>query len=176
MKRSTKIWLIILLVIVVAFDVQEYFLLINKFVKTSQELEESIVQLNQEQKENHLLQGELRLIRQQLQKMKTELKGTRRELNSVNNKLSGLEKNNLVLQEEKERLEARLHSLKELKKAFRQIKLERHQENVQQLLVKKQHQKEIDAQRLTQGNCGYLIKDGHILYPPKVKIEVSPAN
>jgi len=99
MKRSVKVWLIILLVIVVAFDVREYFLLITNFVKTSHELEETIVKLGQENKEKHLLQGELKATRQQLQKVKAELRGTRRELNSVNNRLSGLEKNNLVLLE-----------------------------------------------------------------------------
>jgi chromosome segregation ATPase len=174
MKRSVRIGLIILLVIVVIFDVREYFLLINKFIKTSQELEETIVQLGLEQKARHLLQGELKATRQQLQKVKAELKGTHRELNNLNNRLSGLEKNNLALLEEKERLEAKLHSLKELKKAIRQIRLEHHQERVQQSLVKKQYQKEIDTQRLTQGNCGYLFKDGHSLYQPKVKIEVNP--
>jgi septal ring factor EnvC (AmiA/AmiB activator) len=175
MKRSTRVWLIILAVVVIIFDVGTYFLLTSKLVKANRELGETKVQLIQEQNEKQLLQGDLVTTKQQLQRVKAELKGTRRELNSVNNKLSGLAKNNLALLEEKEKLEVRLHSLEELKKAIKQVKLEHHRERVQESLIKKQHQKEIDAQKLTQGNCGYLIKNGQSLYPPKVKIEVSPA-
>ncbi len=176
MKRSTKVWLIILAVVVIIFDVRMYFLLATKLINTEKDLETTMVRLSQEQNEKQQLQGELDITMQQLQKVKAELKGTRRQLKSVNGKLRGLERNNLLLLEEKENLEARLHSLKELKKAIREIKLERRQEKVQKTLVKKQQQKEIDAQKLAQGNCGYLIKDGQSLYPPKVKIEVSPAD
>jgi len=174
MKRSVRVWLIILAAVVIIFDIKIYFSLASKLVRTHRELEETQTRLGQEQKEKQQLQGELKTTREQLQKIKAELKGTQRELKIVNTKLSGAEKNNLLLMEEKERLEARLNSLKELKKAIKEVKVEYRQQKAQQYITKKEHQKEIDAQKLTQGNRGFLIKDGQLLSLPKVKIEVNP--
>jgi chromosome segregation ATPase len=174
MKRSFKVWLIILAAVVVIFDIRAYFLLTSKLVRTNRELEETQTRLGQEQKEKQQIQEELEATRGQLKKVKAELKGTQRELKIVNNKLSGAEKNNLLLVEEKERLEAKLGSLKELKKAIKEVKVEYRKQAFQQHIAKKEHQKEADAQKLTQGNHGFLIKNGQLLYPPKVKIEVSP--
>jgi chromosome segregation ATPase len=166
----------VLLVVVLLFCAWVYFLLINRLVRAEKELKETKVRVCQELKEKQLLQNNLNEASEQLQgaqeellKVKTELENTQNELNIVNEKLSGVEKENQALLEEKNRLEAKLHSLKELKEAIRQVKLEDFQQKVEQ-------QKEIDAQGVAGGNRGFLIKDGQSQYRPSIKIEVKPAN
>lgn len=167
MKRSTKILLIVFLAIVVIFGIRAYVLLATRLVKNNIELEENRVQLKQEQEARQLLELELRAAKDQLQKVIAELK-------DISSKLSNSEKNNLALLEEKQKLEAKLHSLKELKEAIRQVKAEYRREKAQQYLAKKESQKEIDAQKLAQGNRGFLVRDGQSTHQPKVKIEVEP--
>ncbi|MCX5702192.1 MAG: hypothetical protein NTW64_04350 [Candidatus Omnitrophica bacterium] len=176
MKRSNKVWLIVLSAAIVVFLAWVSFLLINRLLRAERELKETRFRVYQERKENQLLQNELKGTKEQLQgaqeellKVKTELENTQNELNIVNEKLSGVEKENQALIGEKNRLEAKLHSLKELKEAIRQVKLEDYQQKVEQ-------QKEIDAQGLAGGNRGFLIKDGQSQYRPSIKIEVKPAN
>ena len=175
MKQSVKILLIALAGVALILNVVVYFLLVDKFIRTKNELVESRAQLSQEQYEKQLLQIELGKTKEQLQKVEAELESTQRELNIVNKKLTGIEKDNLALREEKERLEAKLHSLVELKKAIRQVKLEYHQQKVQEYLARRKQQEEIDARELAQGNRGFLVKDGCSIYQPKVIIEVRPA-
>jgi chromosome segregation ATPase len=176
MKRSNRIWLIVLLGIVVILGVWLYFSLINSLSMARMELKESRAQAYKETKERQLLQEELKVTKEQLQrnteelqKIITELENTQKELNIVNEKFSGAEKENQALIEEKNRLEAKLHSLKDLKEAIRQVKVEIHEQKVKR-------QREIDAEGLTGGNRGFLLKDGQSQYRPSIKIEVNPAN
>lgn len=78
------------------------------------------------------------------------------------------------LEKEKEAIEAKLHSLAELRKSIHQVKIEMHQQRVQEYLARKERQKKIDAQRLANGNRGFLIKERISTFKPKVKIEVNP--
>ncbi|MFA5156776.1 MAG: hypothetical protein WC532_05225 [Candidatus Omnitrophota bacterium] len=169
MKRSTKILLIILIVALAAFVARAYVLLAARLVENNIEMQENRAQLKQEQEARQLLELELKATQEQLQKVIAELK-------TVSDKLSSAEKNNQALLQEKKELEAKLHSLKELKKAIRQTKAEYRQEKAQQYRAKKEKQKEIDAQRLAQGNRGFLVRDGQPTHQPKVKIAVEPTS
>lgn len=122
------------------------------------------------------LQRKLSFTQRELDKIREELDTTQKQLNEVNSKLVASETNNAKLVSEKRTLEARLHSLKELKKAIRQVKIEMYNERQQQSLAKRQLRKEIDATKLLTGNRGLLCKDGKSTYKPIVKIEVHPGD
>ncbi|MBU1090826.1 MAG: hypothetical protein KKC42_03165 [Candidatus Omnitrophica bacterium] len=76
--------------------------------------------------------------------------------------------------QEREKFEARFNSLKELKKAIRQVKIRIRQEKEEKARVEKERQKEIDALELALGNRGFLRKEGKTTYRPTIKIEVRP--
>jgi len=182
MKRRQTVWLIILVSIFVIFNIGGYVLLTKKLIHTKTELKETRFELYSAIKESQILQDELKLSQdklkltnEELQQVKFNLENTQKELNIVKTRLTKIEECNLVLLEEKEKLDARLHSLKELKAAIREVKLESRQQRLRQCLLKIKTQREIDAQKLTQGNRGYLVKDGQSLYHlTKIKIEVKP--
>ncbi len=78
--------------------------------------------------------------------------------------------------QENERLNNRLNSVAELKKAIRELKIKKSVPSVEikKIEVKKKSTTEVEAV----GNCGYIIKDGvpfSGVSSVKVKIEVSPA-
>jgi len=165
------VWIGIILVAII-FNIKLYFSLVDKLFKAEGEINESLVKLSQVQIEKRLLQDELKLNNEEIKDVKAEFKNVQKELIAVNNALSGIEKSNLSLQAEKEVLEAKLHSLKELKKAIRQVKVEYHKQNEGKYIAKIEHQKEIDADKLAQGNRGYLVRNGRFVYVRKAKIEV----
>jgi chromosome segregation ATPase len=167
MKKSTKILLFILCVALVAFAVWFYCLLAGQLVKNKQELAQSKGQIRQ-------LEGELAATQEQLQQVRAELEGTLAALKEVNDKLARTQQDNLALLEEKDKLEAKLRSLQELKKAIKEVKIERRQQKKQEYLAKKETQKEIDVQKLAQGNRGFLIKGGQSTHQPRVTIDVQP--
>lgn len=177
MKRRTKISLIVLVAIAVAINVGGYFLLVNKLLKSKSELKETRAQMIKEIWEKQNIQDELKVRLEQLQNLQAELEDTKNELNLANKRLGSLEKVNLVLLKEKETLQTRLSSLKELKKAIRLVKIQIHQERIARYLASKRMQKEIDAKQLASGNRGYMIKDGRSLSLAwlNFKIEVNPA-
>ena len=107
---------------------------------------------------------------------KGELNKTKQELDAIQKKLAASEAENSKLVSEKKALEARFHSLKELKKAIRQVKIEMRDERRQQSLAKRQLQKEVNVTNLIMGNRGLLCKDGKSTYKPTVKIEVHQAD
>lgn len=62
--------------------------------------------------------------------------------------------------EEKQALEAKLSSLKELRSAIRDVKRKIAQERWEAWLSRIRNQRVIDQQKLAQGNKGYLVRDG----------------
>lgn len=177
MKRSTKIGLIVLAGLVIVFAVLAYFSLFNKLAVTKEELRESRTLVFQAIRDKQRLRDELKTTKDQLEEVREELESTRKELSLVNLKLLTTEKDNRVLLQEKDKLEARLHSLEELKKAIRQVRLEAREKKVRQDLIRKKLQEEVDTRELKAGNRGFLIKDGCSLSQSKtVLIEVRPAD
>ena len=176
MKRRVKVYIITLLAIVVIINIGVYFSLVNKFIKTKSELRESRAQIIKEILEKQNMQDELKIRLEQLQNLQAELENTKNELSLANKRLGSLEKINLALVEEKENLQTKLHSLKELKNAIRLVKLQIHKQKVERYLANKKMQQEIDARELVRGNRGYLVKDGRSLSLAwlNFKIEVKP--
>ena len=86
-------------------------------------------------------------------------------LKAENNAFLG--KNNELLREN-ESLRIKLSSIKEVKNAFLELR-----KQAPKVMV--QIQEKTDAVKTAEGNRGFLVKDGEITYPAKVKIEVIPA-
>lgn len=98
-----------------------------------------------------------------------------KKINELNTYVSLLKSENAELAEkntryfqENENLKARLSSGKELKKALKELKKQAYK-------VTGEIMQKTDEQETIVGNRGYVIKDGQINNPPKVKIEVVPA-
>ena len=118
-----------------------------------------------------------------------ELQDASNELNTVKQKLNSSERNNaqlekikqeldakiIALEDAKKTIEAKLHSLAELRKMMRQVKIEMHEQAVQRELLREKLQQEIDDQKLSNGNRGFVVKDSVSTYKPSIKIEVNPA-
>jgi len=169
-KAIIKIGLISLILLLISVSVW----LAIEFNQKRLDIENLQAGLSLERSLKAAMQKELSSTKDELDKVKTELENTQKQLNEVNKKFAVAEGNNAKLTEEKKALEARLHSLKELKQAIRQVKQEMWQERYQQLLAKKEMQKQIDAYKLAKGNRGFLLKDSKPTYKPTVKIEVRP--
>lgn len=174
MKKGTKNFLIIFSsLIAVSFLIE--------FVIVARDLIISRKQIKSIQVQKEILQGNL-------DKVTHEFEAASNELSMMKEKLSASEKDNAQLRKDKQELEqrvvalegekraiqAKLHSLPELKKCIRQVKIEIRGQKIQQHLAKKQLQKEIDAQKLAAGNRGFLMLDSKSTYKPTIKIEVKP--
>ncbi len=169
-KTIIRIGLIILILLLISVSVW----LAIKFNQKRLDIESLQAELKLEHVLKAAMQKEFSSTKDELDKVKTELDNTQKQLNEVNSKLAASESNNAELIEEKKALEARLHSLKELRQAVGEIKQEMWQERYRQILVKKEMQKQIDAYKLAEGNRGFLLKDSKPTYKPAVKIEVRP--
>jgi len=169
-KAIVKIGLITLIVLLISVSGW----LAIKVNQKRLDVENLKAQLSLERSLKEAIQKEFFSTKDELDKVKTELDNTQKQLNEVNHKLAAAQSNNAKLIEEKKALEARLHSLRELKQAIGQVKQEMWQERYRQLLAKKEMQKEIDACKLAEGNRGFLLKDSKPTYKPTVKIEVRP--
>ena len=72
--------------------------------------------------------------------------------------------------QENQALKARLSSVEELKKAIKEVKRQ-----MRSSIVEIKQEKETKTEAVIEGNRGFLLKEGKIIYPAKVKIEVVPA-
>jgi len=142
-------------------------------------------QLQQQQKiiqEKQNAQEALRINQEKYSGIEAELAQSQKRIEELNTSLTALRQENAALQQsqdnlatqveqlsnDKVNLKARLGSIKELKKAIQELKK-------QMRKVKTQLSKKAENENLSEGNRGYIIKDGLPTYPPKVKIEVTPA-
>jgi chromosome segregation ATPase len=69
--------------------------------------------------------------------------------------------------QENEALKFKMSSIDGLKRAIRELKLQRRKMNLEIMKAK--------AKEFIEGNLGYLIRDGKPTYPAKIRIEVIPA-
>ncbi len=113
---------------------------------------------------------QLTLAKTQLEKLKI-LEADNADLSFVKQEL---ERKILNLENEKQVIEAKLHSLTELRKLVRQVKAEIHEQNIQQYFAKKQQQKEFDEQAALIGNRGFITKGNKSTYKATIRIEVKP--
>lgn len=90
---------------------------------------------------------------------------------------TALEQDKQNLLKENQDLAAKLNSIPELKKAIRDLKLQMRSVNKTGFnLAMRQQPQENEDKEVIEGNKGFIIKDGQLTYPGKVKIEVIPAS
>lgn len=171
-KKIIRVCLSVLAVSVVAAAAW----LVMEFRNKSLEISDMQAQLSGEQAIKLHLAKTLLSTREEVDKLKLEVDSYQKQLAEVNNKLAVSEANNAELLREKKALVAKLHSLTELKKAIKEVKIEMKQERRRQLLAEKETRKEIDVNKLSNGNKGFLAKDGKTTYKRTVKIEVRSVN
>ena len=184
MKDNLKFTLVAIGIIVA------FFIMGREIVETKAKLRKTQEQIVQEKKEKAWFQDELKTTRKELLKTGKNLRTCQGKLDFVNKKISALRGNNTTLimakqglehkiaflQEEKKVIEARFHSLRELKKAIRQIKVEIRNDKIKQREEHVRQQVEIDKWETAFGNQGFLTKGGENHYKSKVNVEVRPAN
>ena len=184
MKDNLKFTLLVIGIIAV------FFIMGREIVETRSRLRKTQDQIVQEKKEKVWLRDELKTTRGELEKTDRSLRTANSKLSFVNKKITLLRDNNssliktksdleykiALLTEEKRFMEAKFHSLTELKKAIRQVKLEIRGDRIKQRQERIRQQKEIDKWKTASGNQGFLTKDGEEYYRPKVNVEVNPAN
>lgn len=177
MKDNLKFTLVIIGIFAV------FFIMGREIIETRAKLKNTQYQIVLEKKEKAWLQDELKTATGELAKTGRDLRTCEGKLDFVNKKILALRGNNatlirakqgleykiVLLQEEKRVVEAKLRSLRELKKAIREIKIGMRKEKIRQ-------QKESDKWETALGNHGFLTKDGEACYKPKVNVEVRPAN
>lgn len=144
-----------------------------------QKLLQTIEKQNQE---NSVIKEDLKANQDTLTKMEADFMQAQKTIVELNSQISALKSENANLEErgeglkieltevsqEKDKLQAKLNSLIELKKAIRELKIKIHQAKAK--LIKK-----TDIEIFQEGNRGFVVKDGKFTYPAKVKIEVKPA-
>ncbi|MDD5165873.1 MAG: hypothetical protein PHQ57_00580 [Candidatus Omnitrophica bacterium] len=172
MKKMVRMGLIIGIILLAVLSAW----LAIQFDKSRRYIENLQSELGLERKQIVSLKKDFSSTKDELDKVRLELDNTLKDLNDVNNKLKTSESNNTKLLAEKKVLESRLHSLRELRKAVREVKQEMWQQRYEEYLSKKEMQKQIDAAKLAQGNRGFCTKEGKTTYKPSIKIEVRPGN
>ncbi|MFH1397609.1 MAG: hypothetical protein ABIH27_03560 [Candidatus Omnitrophota bacterium] len=171
MKETViKIELIILMLLLIG----ESLWLVKELKYKDREIKNMQIGFDFERQIEANLQKKLLSAKNQLDKDRQELDNTLKQLAEVNNRLAASEDDNAKLLREKKSLEAKLHSLNELRGAIQQTKSEIRQQVLAKKAIEKAIKKEINANKVLQGNAGFLIKDGRSTYKPVVKIEVRP--
>ena len=167
-----------------------FFIMGREIVETRAKLRNAQDEMTQGKKENIWLRDELKATKGELDIADRGLRSARNKLGFVNKKIvllrgdnttlanakKGLEYKIAMLEEERKIIEAKFHSLRELKKAIRQVKLEIRDDKIRQHQEYIRQQKEFDKWKAANGNRGFFIKDGEDSYKPKVNVNVRPAN
>lgn len=191
MKDNLKFTALVIGIIVI------FFIMGREIIETRAKLKKTQDLLVQQKKEKTWLQDELKTTRGELADTNRNLRTCQGKLDFVNKKISvlrdsnaslsgsnaaliiarqGLEHKIVALQEEKRIVEARIHSLSELKKAIRQVKVEMRGDRIKQHKEWIRQQEEMDKLETARGNRGFLTKNGEYFYKPKVNVDVRPAN
>ncbi|MBU1912566.1 MAG: hypothetical protein KKB22_03430 [Candidatus Omnitrophica bacterium] len=184
MKGNLKFTLLMVGIAVV------FFIMGRELVETRVKLKNTRDEIAQEKKEKAWFRDELNTARTGLTRADRDLRAANSKLDFVNKKMLGLRHGNhklasekqgleykiTLLQEEKRTMEARLHSLTELKKAIRQVKIDLRDDRISRRQEYIRQQKEIEKWETALGNRGFLTKDGEDYYKPKVNVEVRPAS
>ncbi len=191
MKDNLKFTLLVIGIIVI------FFIMGREIIETRGRLNKTQDLIVQQKKEKIWLQEELKTTRGELADTNRNLRTCHGKLGFVNKKISvlrdsnaalgssnaalittrqGLEHKIATLQEEKRIVEAKIHSLGELKKAIRQVKIEMRGDRIKQHKERIRQQEEMDKWETARGNQGFLTKNGEQFYKPKVNVDVRPAH
>lgn len=128
------------------------------------------------------LKNSLRSKEEKVQDLINGFSQTQKVIDDLGAQISSLKTENTGLKTEKEQLKAdlsrvsqenenfrsKLGSVEELKKAMLELK-------EQVAKVKKEVRQKIDIEKLSEGNRGFVIRDGKPTFSAKIRIEVNPA-
>ncbi len=133
--------------------------------------------------ENSELRDTLKVNDGKLAKLDADFQGAQEAIEELNSKIYILKAENKALAETKEKValelvsvsqeneafKAQLSSVVELKKAIKELRKQVHKSAKEVKEITK-------ANKIIEGNRGFLIKDGKPTYPAKIRIEVMPAH
>lgn len=183
MWNKLKDILVPFLIIVFAFGVWQFIITHKDLYQERKNLKQAQLQIQKEQNEKNDLKlriasltGELETAQARIQQVNEQLVAVKNDNAALLAAKQELEQKTIALTKEKDILQARLHSIPELKKAIREVVIDMRNQVVQEFLARKTRQKEVDAQQLKDGNGGYLVKGGRPTYKAIVKIEVRPGD
>lgn len=174
-KKRDRFLAVFAAIVFIAFIVIFIFVLID-LSRSRRELSDSRVQIERSLMENRFLAEKLRASEQIYRDTLKKLELKEIELNIADEKARALEKENAQLVSANRVFEERLHSLTELKRAIRAVKLEIHLNKLRSEVLHREKLRESDLRQLSEGNRGYLVKDGVSFYRTQVRIEVRPAD
>lgn len=117
-------------------------------------------------------QGELQELQGRLEQTMTELAALQREHEDLRRSNASLSTQLGSVMSEKQQLEQKLSSLKELRLAIRDVKRQMWNERWASWRAHIEAVKAADAQRLTSGNRGYLVRDGMPTIGSRTKMQV----
>ena len=143
--------------------------------KLTQDLQKEKALGEKLEQEKSELKVNLKASRKRLSKLFMDFSTTEKTLDKVSSQIALLKAENAALIEKKNRLEqenevfrAKMSSAAELRKSIRELRRQVQKVGVYMI----QHSQN---EKTLEGNQGYVIKNGLITTPAKVKIEVSPA-
>lgn len=202
-KGLLKNILIIFLLTIAVFSVTKYGIIIKEksqltenlnLVKTQLvtleeekrafllELEKEKQQVDMLSQEKIVLKQNLKAVKKRISKLFGDLNQTKKAIDELNAKFLLLKAENITLikrseslnqfSQENERMKEKLSSLPELKARISELKKDRNAP----LRIETNSAKVHLEKKILDGNRGFLIKNGQITYPAKVRIEVVPAS
>jgi len=150
---------------------------VKKDISALQEEKQKLIEdIEKEKKENKVLghkvtqlKGNLGAAQSRLARLFAEYSQTEKKLEDLNARFSLLKSENDALIKDNQNIRSKMKSSAELKKAMKQLRR-------QAFKVTKQIRHKADADRMIEGNNGYLIKDGKPTYPARIKVEITPAS
>jgi cell division protein FtsB len=169
MKGKNSLLLAILFAIIIALGAWKFWVMFNQWKQTNERLISLEIRYYKTVQDLTDYKNQVDLLNQKTAVLKADNAKLSKEKQELQEKISDLEK-------EEEIIKAKLHSIKELKQAIRQVRIEMHEQQVHQLLIRKEQQKALDAQELAIGNRGFITKNRQSTYKPKIRIEVMPVN
>lgn len=192
-KANNKDLLITSLIIIIIFAIwylmaekQRYEITRNRLMNIQSQLEQEKQEKQEYKIQSEKLNTDLETLNNELAALNNDLESAKSQLKRL--KILETDNANLLrikqeleqkaenLEKEKQLIEARLHSLPELKKLVRQAKIEISGQITQQHIAEKLQQEELDAQKTAQGNRGFIIRGSKSTYKPTIKISVKPVN
>lgn len=196
--KSLKIILTAVLCVITAFSVFKYIVTQNEkkiLLASIKQIEQQVASLEKDKQglqktieqgkevqmqlteQNKGLTEDLKAVEDKLAKSSSDLSQAQKTIDELNLQVGFLkdERDNMAIKladmsQEKDALKTKVSSVKELKKAIRKIKLQLRAPSHE--IPKKEKARIINV---TDGNRGFVMKNGTPTYTPKIKIKVEPA-
>lgn len=183
LKHTGRDLLVSFLILLLGFGSWQLFKTNKSLHAAKTQLRNILVEIKKERQRK-------KAFRSEVERLTRELEIARSQFDPLNQKLRLLEKDNEYLlrakqnlaekvsklEEERQRIEAKLHSIEELNNLIRQVKIEKYNRKKQEFLTREQEQKEMEAAKLLMGNRGFLIKNNKPTYRRNITIEVKSAD